>query len=850
MTQPDEIAPLPLSSRWSAALEGALDRDPLILSPQTPLSEAIAQLGERCKACGAIVDGGRLLGIFTERDAVRSLSQSGELERMSVARVMTANPHAISIADEADLLGILSSMRQRHLQHVPVVDAERHLVGMLSLRGVQRTIQPVDLLRSYAVRELLRSDGRMGVRTSDSLEVVTRTIAAGTTGSVAVCEPAATESTSSGHRVPSSDIPRASDWPQSSDEAAVGFTVSAAWIPVGIITETDIVRLQQAGCDFATVTAGSVMSAPLVPVKPDDTAWQAHQLMRHHRVRRLVAIDDRGDWQGMLTLSDLLYAIDPVAMQATVTTLQNMLAERTTQLRSANQQLQQRVEERQAAEIALSYLNRDLEKRVADQTTELRETIELLQMEVAERQQAQTQLHRFVRLSQDLICTIGFDEYFKRTNPACASILGYRDTELLALTFHDIVHPDDRALVSRHLETAMVEGETVTFEHRYRDRHDRWGWLAWTISPGFPEGMLYGVARECTEAKRMELALRESAERIHLITDAIPAYIAYVDARQHYRFTNKQHETWLSIPVSDLAGRKMPEVLGDRNYAPMAPYARRALAGEEVAYEAEFVDRQQQVHVLRYVHIPHFGDNGEVEGFFLLAQEITAEKRAEENLRASERKFRVTFDRAFQGISLLRPDGTILDVNQTALDFAGLTLEAVICQPFWEVGWLPEAERDRVREAIARAARGETVRYEMTTVSGAGTPAILDFSLKSVTDDAGAVTLLIAEGRDITESKQAEIDRRNAREKEILLKEIHHRVKNNLQIVSGLLYLQLRHADGQDIEQMLQDSRARLQSMALIHEKLYLSETFDAIDFGEYARSVVQSLVASCVTNA
>ncbi|MEO0854697.1 MAG: CBS domain-containing protein, partial [Cyanobacteria bacterium J06648_11] len=376
------------------ALTSALDRQPLTLSPDTPVLEAIAQLGQHAKHCAAIVAQGKLRGIFTEFDAVRALSPSRLHGEVRVSQAMTANPFTASIACEVDLMGVLSSMRQRSLQHLPVLDGDGALVGTLSLRSLQRIIQPIDLLRSYSVRELMRADGWLGVRTSDSLAAVTWAIASGSTGCVAVCEPQTTDDAGEGERA---ELLRAPE---------VGVTVSDAWRPVGIITETDIVRLQQSGCDFDTTIAGNVMSAPLVPVRPDDTAWQAHQLMRHQRVRRLIAIDNRGAWQGILTLSDLLYAIDPVAMQTTVTTLQEMLAERTTQLRLANQQLQQRVNEREAAETALSHLNSDLECRVTAQTAELRETIELLQKEVAERQQAQTQLHRFFRLSQDLICTI------------------------------------------------------------------------------------------------------------------------------------------------------------------------------------------------------------------------------------------------------------------------------------------------------------------------------------------------------------------------------------------------------------------------------------------------------------
>lgn len=83
------------------------------------------------------------------------------------------------------------------------------------------------------------------------------------------------------------------------------------------------------------------------------------------------------------------------------------------------------------------------------------------------------------------------------------------------------------------------------------------------------------------------------------------------------------------------------------------------------------------------------------------------------------------------------------------------------------------------------------------------------------------------------------------REKEILLKEIHHRVKNNLQVISSLLYLQSRHVEEPTVLQVLQESRTRVQTMAMIHEKLYQTEDLAEIDFAEYLRSLTRELVFS-----
>ena len=104
--------------------------------------------------------------------------------------------------------------------------------------------------------------------------------------------------------------------------------------------------------------------------------------------------------------------------------------------------------------------------------------------------------------------------------------------------------------------------------------------------------------------------------------------------------------------------------------------------------------------------------------------------------------------------------------------------------------------------------------------------------------------------RDITDRKRAE-ERIEAslQEKEVLLREIHHRVRNNMQVISSLLSLQSQHVEDKTYTELLRESQDRIKSMALIHEKLYQSENLAKIGFGEYVGSLVHSLIRSYRVN-
>jgi PAS domain S-box-containing protein len=149
------------------------------------------------------------------------------------------------------------------------------------------------------------------------------------------------------------------------------------------------------------------------------------------------------------------------------------------------------------------------------------------------------------------------------------------------------------------------------------------------------------------------------------------------------------------------------------------------------------------------------------DGFVAAWRDITQTKQAEEALRESERRFHAIFNSTFQFIGLLSVDGILIEANQTALDFGGLTQADVIGRPFWEARWwtISPQTQAQLQAAIAQAAKGEFVRYEVEVLGAGDRIVTIDFSLKPVRNESGQVILLIPEGRDITEHARVEAER-------------------------------------------------------------------------------------------
>ncbi|WP_392480799.1 PAS domain-containing protein [Nostoc sp. C110] len=160
-------------------------------------------------------------------------------------------------------------------------------------------------------------------------------------------------------------------------------------------------------------------------------------------------------------------------------------------------------------------------------------------------------------------------------------------------------------------------------------------------------------------------------------------------------------------------------------------------------------------------------------------------------LQESDRRFRAIFNNTFQFTGLLTPSGILLEANQTALSFGGLQLEDVINRPFWEAHWwtISPQTQEELKQAIADAAKGKFVRYEVDVLGANERVATIDFSLRPLQDETGKVVLLIPEGRDITERKQTELA---LHERKVML----HLIGDNLP--NGAVYRVIRELDGSD----------------------------------------------------
>lgn len=328
---------------------------------------------------------------------------------------------------------------------------------------------------------------------------------------------------------------------------------------------------------------------------------------------------------------------------------------------------------------------------------------------------------------------------------------------------------------------------------------------------------------QIAERRRAQQALWESSELLERVFSNINVQIAYMDKDFNFIRVNRAY--------AQADGHDSEFFPGKNHFTLFPNHENQAIFREVVrtgqphfAFEKafEYADHPERgVTYWDWNLQPIREADGTIAGVILSLVDRTARKRAEQALRETETRFRAIFDQTFEFTWLLAPDGKLHEANQTSLDFAGLSRNQVVGRPFWETPWweLSLDAQQRLKAAVAEAAQGQFVRYETDLAGSGGAVASMDFSLRPVVREDGKVSLLISEGRDITERKGLE--------KEIV--EISHRERQRI---------------GRDLHDALgQDLTGIAFLSKVLAQKLEAKSLTEAADAGEIARLVNQGII-------
>jgi PAS domain S-box-containing protein len=319
-------------------------------------------------------------------------------------------------------------------------------------------------------------------------------------------------------------------------------------------------------------------------------------------------------------------------------------------------------------------------------------------------------------------------------------------------------------------------------------------------------------------------------------------------------FWNSGAEVLYGWSRQEAVGRKSHELLETELPQPLAEIQAELL--EHGQWTGEFRQRRRDgsaIWVASYWAL-HRNAAGEPVSVVKVNNDITELKRTSEALRTSEATARSLFENASQGILIAAADGRITAANAMIQRLFGYTHDEL--QGASVDLLLPERLRERHEGhragfALHPHARPMGLGLDLPARRRDGSEFPVEISLSYVAESTGG--LVMAFISDITARKQATEERESLigrletalAEKTVLIKEVHHRVKNNLAVIAGLLGMQADSLENQRAQVALMESQQRVLSMALIHEYLYATEHLDRVNFGQYVQQLANELCVS-----
>ena len=402
--------------------------------------------------------------------------------------------------------------------------------------------------------------------------------------------------------------------------------------------------------------------------------------------------------------------------------------------------------------------------------------IQALARNITDRIQAQQALkdseERFRLLAEhatDLIARRTPEGVYLYVSPACRSLLGYEESELVGHSIYEFFHPDDLNTVQRAHSDILNIPDVNTVAYRFRRKDGVYIWLESTSNTlRLPDiGAIIeiqSVSRDITERKRAEEALRASEQGLQTVINTVNDGITLSDERGHFEVFNKTMESITGYTLEEANAGDFSALL-----YPVASDRQRALDGlkdlleHKVLREVEsniMTKSGQRRTILTSTSLLEM--NG--KRMFLSAyRDVTLRKITEKALRDSEARFRELYDEAPVGYHELDSHGKIVSVNKKELEMFGYTAPEMLGQYVWKFSEDSRASEEAVKSKL----RGTLVlrgSYERVVIRKDGTRMPLLVDERFVRNQDGRITGIRTTIQDITERKEAEKELRDAKE--------------------------------------------------------------------------------------
>ncbi|MGJ5628319.1 GAF domain-containing protein [Nostoc sp. CALU 1950] len=871
----------------SSELKSAIIRHPLIVKPDTTVMDAIAQMSgvrtlcettktvdgqldelylEARSSCVLVVEEEKLLGIFTERDVVRLSAQQCCFENLAIREVMIHPVFTQHESDFTDLFFAVNLLQQYRIRHLPILDDQERVVGLVTNESLRQSSRPVDLLRLRLVCEVMTSEVICATPNSSMLAIA-QLMAKHRVSSIVIVQPG-------------------------------GSQTEPLQIPVGIITERDLVQFQALSLNLKNCLAEAVMSTPIFAVKPDDSLWVVQQIMEQRLIRRLAVTGKQGELLGIVTQTSLLQALNPLELYKLAEVLDKksvrLETEKIELLETRTVELEQQIEarmmllvakaerERLVLAIALQIRSSLSLQTILDSTvTEVRQLlgcdrVNIWQFEpdwqtIVVAESTDSSLSLVGQRVGDTCLKQGYTEIYHQGRIRIVSDIYkakisdcHRDMLIALQTRAKILvplfcgdqlwgllnvaesqHPRDwepeevellqalsvqlavalqQATTHKKLQEQLIERQQA--ENRLRESEQRYIILNQELEAK--------VAERTTELQEREVQLQTISERLALSLNSgaigcwewdIKENTIFWDERMYALYgVTKTSDSYVNYEIWE-------KWLHPDDLNPTEILLQQALLGK-VEYDTEFrvVHPDDSIHFIKAYGMVVRDAQGNPQKMIGVNFDISDRKRAELALQSSEMRFRQIFDSNVVGMLFADFQGKILDANERFLQMVGYTRDDLDAGTIDWLGMTPPehvpADFVAMKHLIQHSAINPREK-EYYRKDGSKIPVLIGAAILPGSDNQSiCIVVDISEQQAaLGERKQAEEIIRQQVEREQLLREITQRIRQSLDIQT------IFDTACQEIRQVIQSDRVGIF-------KFYPECNFDDGEF--VAESVVE----------
>lgn len=447
-----------------------------------------------------------------------------------------------------------------------------------------------------------------------------------------------------------------------------------------------------------------------------------------------------------------------------------------------------------------------------------------------------------------------FSKNYLKVNKAYCDIVGYSKKELMHMTFEHITHPDDLEKDENLFNLSRSGKEQLHFEKRYIHKSGKVVFVELRLqvlkdAAGKPYQQIAQVV-DITAKKTAELKLQQTQARLTAILNNLPNVTIY-EFGDDVKFLSENIEDILGFPSEAFVERgtlfselMLPDDIIKYNRS-VAEWKKKGACGV-LSNEIRVRNRNNEIVWLED-HMYEVKPDNAKPYYSGIMIDITAQKKVQDKIRETETKLAAILKNLPKVV--VYQSGNNKDfISENISEMTGFKPQDILKQKYFFGSVIHPDDMQNVKNSLnswhKKNDEGILI-MEFRMKKKDGTYIWIEDHMFRVTDEMDGSYLsgiLI----DVTERKLAEQRlSRSLKEKELLLKEIHHRVKNNLQVVSSLLKLQTGYVKDERALDLLIDSQNRVRSMALVHQKLYQSADFSEINFTEYLRQLSGHLINS-----